>query len=894
MEDTADTLPERLRRRVGSTLRGKYVLERVLGAGGMAAVYRARHRNGNVVAIKILHPALSLDDEMRQRFRREALLANRVDHPGAVHVLDDDVSEDGCAFLVMPLLRGETLRARWEREGRVLPVREVLVMARALLDVLAAAHAERVVHRDVKPDNVFVTDDGELRVLDFGVARLLEGPDSPWATATGRAVGTPAFMAPEQAIGRTRDIDERTDLWAVGATMFTCLSGAHVHEGSTGGELLVHAATRPAPHLQAVMPDVDGALARVVDRALAFDKADRWTSAREMQGAVAAAFEAMRCDPPLEGARLSVTRPRDERDDDGAPPADIHALATAKGSIALPATSATIAGKPRGSTPRRGLWVGAAVVAAAAAVALQRAGSDGARVDRVAAAASARELPPEVAQAVAASRRAWLDADFRRALEEARKATAKDDLWAAPHLAALVAMPFWPDDETRTHFVRAQELRDQLGPADRDLLAALAPAVTVPPDFRRSAELLDAVVGKSPDDVVARITTADMWFRIGELDRAAALLAPLAAGDDPAAMTLSELGAVQGSADRIDDARVTLVRCTERYPAARACSVTLSWIELLEGRCSEAEKIVRREVSLAPSASGYDRLAQALWGMGVSPAELRPVLDKWAALSTGARQRLNPIRADRTFALLTGRIGEALEADAKLEKELVSVDDDAERFDYTLSRMLLEAETGARAAAASTLDAYVASRHGLRQTAYGGDNVMYLEAIGAELGLVPWAQWLKLRDAKLAQPSPRDGLVDGLARTWLEYYALPATTAGAAKEALAVLPKYPPVLNRSERHFWHDGAIARVYALAGRPADAVPYFERAVKTCNALDDPLKYERVLVDYGAFLENAGDKDRACAIYERALHAFPLGPKSESVQRADRRRGAVCRGG
>jgi hypothetical protein len=295
---------------LGATLCGKYRLDRLLGAGATAAVFEAADRNGHRVAVKILHPALSFSADMRRRFRREGQLANRVGHPGALRVLDDGVSEDGCAFLVMPLLQGETLKARWDRDGRCLPERDVLLAAHVLLDVLGAAHLRGVVHRDIKPENLFVTDDGDLYVLDFGIARLVETTESESATRTGSSIGTPAFMAPEQALGRRREIDGQTDLWAVGATMFTCLSGAHVHSAETGSECIIYAATRPARPLRSVLPGARPVVQAVVDRALAFRKQDRWADAREMQVAVGEAFAELFGERPREGARLPVARQR--------------------------------------------------------------------------------------------------------------------------------------------------------------------------------------------------------------------------------------------------------------------------------------------------------------------------------------------------------------------------------------------------------------------------------------------------------------------------------------------------------------------------------------------------------------------------------------------------------
>jgi serine/threonine protein kinase len=277
--------------RVGSVVKDKWRLDSVLGVGGMAAVYAATHRNQKRVAVKMLHEEFSRQTETRTRFLREGYAANVIEHSGAVSVLDDDVAEDGSAFLVMELLEGETLERRAERHGGRLPVGEVLGFADQLLDVLAAAHVKGIVHRDIKPENLFVMRDGSLKVLDFGIARVFETQkDAKQATRAGQIIGTPAFMAPEQALAKWGDIDGRTDVWAVGATMFTLLSGRHVHEAKTGNEQLIFSATRAAASLGTVMQGLPPSVVAVVDRALAFERDHRWPDARNMQGAVRAAL----------------------------------------------------------------------------------------------------------------------------------------------------------------------------------------------------------------------------------------------------------------------------------------------------------------------------------------------------------------------------------------------------------------------------------------------------------------------------------------------------------------------------------------------------------------------------------------------------------------------------
>ncbi len=280
----------RARVRLGTTLRSKWRLDTLLGVGGMAAVYAATHRNGSRAAVKVLHPEFALNGDVTRRFFREGYVANSVGHDGAVKVIDDDVADDGAAFLVTELLDGETLEERRLRFGGRLDESEVLAATHEILDVLAAAHAKGIVHRDLKPENVFLTRAGRVKLLDFGIARIRELSRASTATSAGTTMGTPAFMPPEQARGLWDEVDGRSDIWAVGATMFVLLTGRVIHEGRTANEHLLAAMTKPAPTVRSFWPDVTTAVARLVDRAVAFDKADRPADAAAMQAEVRDAY----------------------------------------------------------------------------------------------------------------------------------------------------------------------------------------------------------------------------------------------------------------------------------------------------------------------------------------------------------------------------------------------------------------------------------------------------------------------------------------------------------------------------------------------------------------------------------------------------------------------------
>jgi serine/threonine protein kinase len=296
-DDAHADLVARVRARVGLTLKGKWRIDQLIGVGGMASVYAATHRNNKRVAVKMLHPELSMNVAVRQRFLREGYVANSVGHAGAVSVDDDDVTDDGCAFLVMELLEGETLDARWERKGRRFEATEVLAVMDQVLDTLVAAHEKGIVHRDLKPENLFLTYAGHVKVLDFGIARVRELSAGASSTQTGSLMGTPTFMPPEQARGLWAEVDGASDIWALGATMFTLLTGRYVHVSRTVNEALVLAVTQPAPSVGSVGVALPVEVVELVDTALAYEKSQRWPDARAMQEALRHVYEALTTKP---------------------------------------------------------------------------------------------------------------------------------------------------------------------------------------------------------------------------------------------------------------------------------------------------------------------------------------------------------------------------------------------------------------------------------------------------------------------------------------------------------------------------------------------------------------------------------------------------------------------
>ena len=334
----------------GRVLADKWRLEEQLGHGGMATVWGATHRNGRRVAVKVLHAALSADAHLRDRFLREGYVANRIDHPGVVEVLDDTVTDDGLVLLVMERLDGETLKDRWNRAERKMDVEEVVRIATEVLEILEAAHDAGVVHRDVKPDNIFMLETGAIKLLDFGIARLREVSGFEQRTTTGTMLGTPAFMPPEQALGHWDKVSAASDVFAVGATMWTLMTGRLVHTAKTAQELVIAAGTEHARPIAMTMADIPAGLCAIVDKALRFDSGERWRSASDMREALSA--DDLLDEAPAPSRAIPLVEPKTEEGAD--PDSTRHGLANA--------TSTT----PESSWRRAALYVsGAAVMLAA-------------------------------------------------------------------------------------------------------------------------------------------------------------------------------------------------------------------------------------------------------------------------------------------------------------------------------------------------------------------------------------------------------------------------------------------------------------------------------------------------------------------------------------------------
>jgi tRNA A-37 threonylcarbamoyl transferase component Bud32 len=261
---------------IGTQLRGRYRLEERIGSGGMSTVYRAFDETlERWVAIKVLHQTMEDDPVQLERFRREARTVARLSHPHVVTVIDAG-EDDGHPFIVFEYVDGDTLKGLIKRTGP-LPVVEAVAYAIEIGRGLMAAHAERLVHRDVKPQNVLIDPDGRAKVTDFGISRSL---DADGLTATGRVLGTTDYVAPEQALGE--DVTEQSDVYSLGICLFEMLTGSVPFTAESQVGVAMKHVRDPLPDVQALRPEISAALAAVVERATAKERRNRYADAADM------------------------------------------------------------------------------------------------------------------------------------------------------------------------------------------------------------------------------------------------------------------------------------------------------------------------------------------------------------------------------------------------------------------------------------------------------------------------------------------------------------------------------------------------------------------------------------------------------------------------------------
>src|ERR1700760_1231241 len=314
---------------IGTVLSGRYRLEAKLGSGGMSTVYLAKDTTlDRPVAVKVMHREMSEQADQLERFRQEARAVAKLSHPNVVSVID--AGEDGgYPYIVFEYVEGETLKARINRVG-ALDTQESLAYAIEIGRGLTVAHARKMIHRDIKPQNVLIDAEGRAKLTDFGISRQLE---QDGMTATGRVLGTTDYVAPEQAMGH--GADQRSDIYSLGVVLFEMLTGEVPFAADSQVGVAMKHVNEELPDVQSLRPELSAASALVVERATAKDPAKRYAEIGEMIDDLSTALE-------VEAARAGSTTGEATSVLDAVPPAQRKLSTRTRGSGAAMALIAVV------------------------------------------------------------------------------------------------------------------------------------------------------------------------------------------------------------------------------------------------------------------------------------------------------------------------------------------------------------------------------------------------------------------------------------------------------------------------------------------------------------------------------------------------------------------------
>ena len=579
---------------------GRYAVIRVLGRGATGVVYLARDPMlDRLVAVKLLAAAHAADAAAMERFAREARAAAAIDHPHVAPVHEVGRTDDGRHFIAMAYQEGETLRSRIARGP--MPVDECVRIADEIADGLAAAHARGIVHRDVKPENILLGERG-ARIADFGIARVA----GDTITRTGAALGTAAYMSPEQTRGVT--VDHRSDLWSLGVVLYEMLAGARPFDAT--GDALVHQVRHDAPPpLRERRPDVPPAIAAVVERCLAKDPAGRWTDAGSLRAALRGDARAPAASRAGRGRAIAVV----------AAVALLGALGWWRGTAATSPAATNGAGAAAGGAPALALASADSAPRAPARV------PDPASYERYLAGRAALALGTRAGLATAA--------------REYREAIARDSLFARPWLGLADVYLANNDAPPAERFLRARELVDRAIALDPTLAEGQRMAAWIAMwydhDWAAAERHLLRAIALDPRDPWNHHGYAAWLSAVGLNDSSLAVTRRAAVIDPVSTATATHVALHLYWKHRYDEAIAVLERAIANDSSWPRAHAVLGRAYLEAGRHEEAIRELRRMGYEYAAFEPEALLAHAL-GRAGQLEEARRIAARYDALARGA------------------------------------------------------------------------------------------------------------------------------------------------------------------------------------------------------------------------------------------------------------------
>ncbi len=674
--------PERLGAiQPGSRVAGRYVVREELGSGGMGVVYLAHdERSGTDVALKVLRPPY--DAEASRRLRREAAAASALDPARVAGVLEQGEMDDGAPFLAMAYVDGQTVHGLLQR-GR-LELAFALQIVREVAVTLGQAHRLGLVHRDVKPSNIMVRKDGGIVHLDFGIVKRLEpseyaGRASTQITRMGAVLGTPAYLAPEQALGR--EVGPESDQFALAVTAYELLTGARPWMGANVTHLLEEILMAQAPPASAVNPSLPRAVDGVLWRGLSKARGARFESVDAFAEALVAAASG---EEVALGSMATVEGPPVAPAQRGSPGPGRRMRAVGA-LIALVALGTGGWWLARGHVPR--LASGPAVAPRASAAHVSESPFRPAFTG-----ACDPSTDPNVARLYAAAMQSVRDAALEEAGTSLRRLSDMSSGLAKAHLA-WVLMATYIDDDSRWHYRAAALHRAALDDREREVLNALAPLFDATPDVAATKARLRAAAERSPNDGDIAFQFAQAQWRAGELAAEEKTLTELLRRDPRFALAREKLGQCREFTGDKEGAIEAYRSCVDVAPAALACLVELTEVQARVGLGADAVATSRSAIAIAPSQpAAYDELAATLLGTGAATESVRAAAGQGIVRLTPAGQAESRATWRARLAAVTGDFDEALRA---TEEWTRAVADRTDAFSHYMpvdfrARLLLE------------------------------------------------------------------------------------------------------------------------------------------------------------------------------------------------------------
>lgn len=923
----------------------RYTIEAVLGQGGMGRVFRAHDAKlKRKIALKVLRSGGAGESTGggKGRLIREAQAAAALDHPNVVSIFD--VGEhDGEPFIAMELVEGKSLKS-FVGDPRI-PLARRIGWLRDIASALACAHDRGLVHRDVRPSNVMIRNDGVVKVFDFGIARVTdrkgprssskEGAKGDTQTLTGKdvLVGTPRYMSPEQL--RSETVDGRADQFAWGVVAYELVTGRLPWDNMEEdvdlvASILLQPILAPSSHEPELPPAVDD----IIVRALSRTASDRFESMSLIAAALDAYATGSSRDVTEEAnaadllardviARTGSGTPAPRSAARTAPPDDDAETQGTKSAHALPKVEiAPPPARSRTSTVVTGLLGVGLVSLVGVALVKKWPGADVSvptvPSSIVSSAPSGRasnaptpltDLPlavsdvPAAAAAYAAGMQALRDGAHRLAVASFAKAVALDKQMAAAHMRMGMYTFYESPTDARSHLSLAQQRRYTLSPRDQVLLDALDPYIrSQPADHDEYQKRLRAAIDRFPGD--AELVTLLAYERAGsEMDDAASL-----AGYDRAlvldpsyGMAYAYKGQEQAYRNDLAGTLATSDACRKAVPNAGFCIHLRVGVEELTGRCADMQVTARNAIALEPTLdTGYRALAKSLAAQEQPLDVVRATLEQaWARL--GESGPTFDSKEDLVNLLALG--GQFDEAEKVARGVLTAVGPEAAAGRHARPAQLLVdiyRETGREKLAAEIADGYLRHRAAWMPDPRGEDFAVgrdpapqmlaMLRATGkisAEAYATQRTQWVTTWKGALLPRYVR--------YAWIHGYAIPASLLGTAEEAKAALDAQPP-FGEIPTFIPRTLAVAdvgRTFLLAGREKEARTWLENAAKSCDVLEMPFAHTRALYDLGTVLEKAGDKAGACRAYGVVVQRWGRAtPKSVTASKArDHQKGLKC---